>query len=278
MTGIILTTAALYGLLVCGIYIGQRRLMYFPDASVPDPADYCVPEMTALRLPVGGGVEILVWWHPPAGEARPVVIYFHGNADHIGNRGYKARILIDAGYGVLLTSYRYNAGAGGAPSEEALISDGAAAVDFVAAKGVAPRRIVLYGESLGTGIAVALAARRDIGGLILESPYSSVADVARSRYWFVLARWLLRDRYDSIARIGRVEAPILLFHGDADTTIPVRFARKLFAAAPEPKEGHFLPGGTHVDLWDRGAGRLVLDFLARRAAGEQGGEQGRWTG
>ena len=270
MTGTILTVAALYGLLIGGMYIGQRRLMYFPDPSVPDPASHGVPEMTVLRLPVGGGVEILAWWHAPADDARPVVIYFHGNADHIGDRGYKARILIDAGHGLLLTTYRYNAGAGGAPSEEALISDGAAAVDFVAAKGVAPRRIVLYGESLGTGIAVALAARREVGGLILETPYSSVADVARSRYWYVLARWLLRDRYDSMARIGKVHAPILLFHGDADTTIPVRFARKLFAAAPEPKEGHFLPGGTHTDLYDRGAGRLVLDFLGRRVAGKGG--------
>lgn len=268
MTGAILTAVALYGLLVGALYFGQRRLMYFPDSTVPEPAAYGVPEMTALRLPAGGGVEILTWWHPPADETRPVVIYFQGNADHIGNRGYKARILIDAGVGVLLAGYRYNAGAGGEPSEEALISDGAAAVDSVIARGVTPRRIVLYGESLGTGVAVALAAGREIGGLILESPFSSVADVAQSRYWFALARWLVRDTYDSVARIGRVEAPILLFHGDADTTIPVRFARKLFAAAPEPKEGHFLPGGTHVDLWDRGAGRLVLDFLARRAAGE----------
>ncbi len=272
MTGTILTAVALYGLLVGGMYIGQRHLMYFPDHSVPDPATYGVPEMTALRVPVGDGVKILAWWHPPADEARPVVIYFHGNADHIGNRGYKARILIDAGYGLLLTSYRYNAGAGGSPSEEALISDGLAAMDFVAAKGVAPRRIVLYGESLGTGVAVALAARREIGGLILESPFSSVVDVAQRRYWFVLAKWLVRDRYDSMARIGQVKAPILLFHGDADTTIPVHFAAKLFEAAPEPKEGHFLPGGTHTDLYDRGAGRLVLDFLGRCAAGQSSGD------
>ena len=263
MIEILVTGVLVYGLLVAGLYFGQRKLMYFPDNRVPLPAQCGVPEMAALRLPVGDGIDILVWWYPPAEPSRPVIVYFHGNADHIGDRAYKARQLIDAGYGVLLTTYRYNAGSGGRPSEEALLSDAGAAVDFVVSKGVPENRIALYGESLGSGIAVALAAERAVAGLILESPYSSVVEVAQSRYWFALAKWLVHDRYDSMARIGRVKAPILLIHGVADKTIPVRFGRKLFAAAPEPKEGHFLAGAAHIDLYDFGAGGLVLDFLAR---------------
>ena len=99
----------------------------------------------------------------------------------------------------------------------------------------------------------------------METPYSSIAEVAHGRYWFVLAKWLVRDRYDSLARIGNVRAPILLFHGDADNTIPIRFGERLYDAAPEPKEGHFFPGGSHTDLYDHGAGELVMDFMDRCA-------------
>ena len=267
MISVALTMAALYGLLVAALYLGQRRLMYFPDQSTPDPARWGVADMTAIRLPVGGGLKILAWWRPPADSRKPVIVYFHGNADHIGDRAYKARRFIDAGYGILLTTYRYNAGSGGRPSEEALIDDASRAVDFVVSEGVTESRIVLYGESLGSGVAVALAAERKVAGLILETPYSSVVEIAHSRYWFALAKWLVHDRYDSMARIGEVKAPILLLHGEADTTIPVHYGRKLFEAAPEPKEGHFIAGGQHTDLYDFGAGQIVIDFLNRLSAG-----------
>lgn len=267
-TAAVITVLALlaggYVALVTGLYLGQRKLMYFPDDTVPEPRDHGVAEMTALRLPVGDGVASLAWWHPPRDPAWPVVVYFHGNAGHIGERAYKAREMMDAGFGVFLAGYRYNAEAGGAPSEAALLADAQTAMEHVLERGYAVGQIVLYGESLGSGIAVALAARHEVRGLILETPYSSVAEVAQSRYWYTPAKWLIHDRYDSMARIGQVRAPILIFHGDADLTIPIRFARRLYAAAPEPKEAHFLPGGSHTDLYDLGAGKLVVDFLRRR--------------
>ena len=259
-----------YTAMIVALYLGQRALMYFPDDTVPDPRAHGVADMTAVRIPVGNGVESLAWWHPPREPGRPVVVYFHGNAGHIGERAYKARRMIDAGFGVLLAGYRYNAGAGGAPSEAALLADGRTAMRYVLDRGYAMEQLVLYGESLGSGIAVALAADNGVGGLVLETPYSSIADVAQARYWFTPAKWLVRDRYDSMARIGQVRAPILMFHGDADTTIHVRFARRLHAAAPEPKEAHFLPGGGHTDLYDLGAGELVIDFLERRTASVPG--------
>ncbi|UCH73084.1 MAG: alpha/beta hydrolase [Rhodospirillales bacterium] len=255
-----------YAALVAALYAGQRALMYYPDATVPEPADHEVPDMTVVKIPVGEGIESLAWWHPPTEPTGPIVVYFHGNAGHIGERGYKARAMIDAGYGVLLAGYRYNAGAGGKPSEPTLIADGATAMRHVLDLGYGKEQLVLYGESLGSGIAVALAAEHDVAGLILETPYSSVADVAQSRYWYTPAKWLIWDSYDSMARIGRVRAPILLFHGTRDETIPIRFARLLHEAAPEPKEAHFFPGGAHTDLYDHGAARLVIDFLERRAA------------
>lgn len=266
MTGFLIAGVTMYGLLLGGLYFGQRSLIYHPDPTVPEPHEHDVPEMRAIRVPVEGGIEVLCWWHAPADAGRPVVVYFHGNAGHIGERGYKVRHLIDAGFGVLLTSYRYNAQAGGRPAEDLLLADGRALLAHVESRGVAPQRLVVYGESLGSGIAVALAAERPVGGLVLETPYSSLAEVAQNHYWYVPAKWLVRDRYDSMVRIGRVRSPILMLHGDADATIPVRFARRLYEAAPEPKEVRLFPGGGHTDLYERGAGPAVVDFIERHVA------------
>lgn len=265
MLEIVAAAAGGYGVLLAGLYFGQRTLLYRPDATVPQAAAHGVAEMEAIRIPVAEGVESLAWWYPPRRPDRPVVVYFQGNAGHIGERAFKARRMIDAGFGVLLAGYRYNAGAGGAPNEEILIADGQTAIRHVLARGFAPEQLVLYGESLGSGIAVALAAENDVGGLILETPYSSIADVAQAQYWYVPAKWLIWDRFDSLARIGGVRAPILVFHGDADDVIPIRFARRLVDAAPAPKQAHFLPGGSHADLYDFGAGDLVIGFLEERA-------------
>lgn len=252
-----------YCVLVLALFLGQRSALYHPNEIVPDPARYGVPEMSARRIETPDGVAPLAWWAPPPDSNRPVIVYFHGNGGHIGSRAGRARMFIDAGFGVLLAGYRYNAGAGGAPSEEGLIADGRAALAFVTEQGIPADRIVVYGESLGSGVATAVVAEQPVGALVLETPYSSIADLAQDIYWFVPARWLVRDTFDSMARIRKLRAPVLVIHGENDTLIPVRFARKLFDAAPEPKEGHFLPGGTHGNLYRLGAGRLVLDFIRR---------------
>lgn len=247
------------------MYLRQRNFIYFPDHSRPQPHDHDLPQMESIRIRVDNAIEIVAWWHAPADDTHPVLVYFHGNAGHLGERAFKIRQMVAAGYGVLLTTYRYNAGAGGQGSEQALLADARIALDFVNRHGIDDNRIVLYGESLGSGVAVAMAGERDVAGLILETPYSSIAEVAHSHYWFIMAKWLVHDRFNSVARIGKVRAPILLFHGDADTTIPIRFAEKLFNAAPEPKEACYFPGGQHTDLYDHGAGDLVMDFMKRCA-------------
>lgn len=264
----ILTLGAFgYCVLVLMLFLGQRTALYHPTDFVPDPARYGVGDMSARRIETPDGAKLLAWWKPPTEATRPTIVYFHGNAGHLGNRGRQARFFLDAGYGMLLVSWRYNAGAGGSPSEDGLLADGRAALAFVAAQGVDPDHIVLYGESLGTGVAVAMAAETDVAGLVLLYAYSSIADVAQDLFWFAPARWLVHDEFDSMARIAVVRAPILILHGDRDSIIPVKFARRLFDAAPEPKEARFFPDGTHANLYRLGAGDLVLDFIGRQMAG-----------
>ncbi|MFB3134581.1 MAG: alpha/beta hydrolase [Rhodospirillales bacterium] len=275
MTSFIIVAAVVYVVLVAALYVFQRNILYFPDTSVPSPVHSGVPEMQPVTLETEDGLKLLAWYR--AAEGKPVLVYFHGNAGNIGARGFKVRPYLDAGFGVLLVSYRGYGGNPGSPTDEGLYADARAALDFLKARGVAPERTVLYGESLGTGVAVQMASElgpeNPVAALVLEAPFTSMGDVAAHHYPYVPARWLIKDRFDSAAKIGGVKAPVLVIHGDRDRTIPVKFGKLLFEAAVEPKEGRWLEGGDHNDLYDFGAARIVVEFLRARlgVAGPQGG-------
>ncbi len=267
MTNIITVVAVVYVVFVAALYVFQRNIMYFPDSSVPSTVHSGVPEMQPVTLETEDGLKLLAWYR--AAEGKPVLVYFHGNAGNIGARGFKVRPYLDAGFGVLLVSYRGYGGNRGSPTEEGLYADGRAALDFLKARGVAPERTVLYGESLGTGIAVQLASElapeNPVAALVLEAPLTSVGDVAAHHYPFVPgARLLVKDHFDSAAKIARINAPVLIIHGERDRTIPVKFGRMLFEAAAEPKESRWLARGDHNDLYDFGAAQVVVEFLNRR--------------
>jgi hypothetical protein len=165
-----------------------------------------------------------------------------------------------------MLEYRGYGGNPGSPSETGLYADGAAALDFLDHQGIMPNRLVLYGESLGSGVAVRMAGQHEIAGLILEAPFTSVAQVAQYHYPFVPASLLVRDRFDSLSRIRAVKVPILILHGGRDTVIPMRFGRALLDAAPGPKEGWFAPEAGHGDLARFGALDAVAVFLEQRVA------------
>lgn len=268
MAGWVATGLAVYGGLVAALFLFQRQLLYHPATSTPDPALSQVPDMRPVRLKTDDGLDLLAWYKPPA-EGGRLAIYFHGNAGNIGHRGWKARRLIDGGLGVLLVSWRGFGGNAGSPSEDGLLHDARAALAFAVGEGIAPGRVVLYGESLGSGVAVALAAEQaaagsPVGALVLEAPYTSIAEVAQHHYFYIPAKYLVRDRFDSAARIAQVKAPLLVIHGERDRTIPVRFARELFARAAEPKEAVWLPAAGHNDIFEHGAWERLFAFLRAR--------------
>ncbi len=267
MTAWLATGAIVYGGLLAGLYLFQRQLLYLPSASRPDPREAGVPDMRAVRLATGDGLELLAWYKPPA-PGRRLLVYLHGNAGHIGHRGFKARPFLDLGHGVLLVSWRGYGGNAGQPSEEGLLNDARAALAFAAEEGLAHRQVVLYGESLGSGVAVQLAAEaagtgRPVGAVVLEAPFTSIAEVAQYHYFYVPARYMVADKFDSAARVSAVGAPLLVVHGERDRTVPVRFGRELFDAAAEPKEAAWLPEAGHNDLFDHGAAERVRRFLER---------------
>ncbi|MCZ6764468.1 MAG: alpha/beta hydrolase [Alphaproteobacteria bacterium] len=252
-----------YVLVAAVIFFTQRRLMYLPDPTPPSLAQAGVPDMSVVALRTGDGLDLEAWYRPAARDSAPTLVYLHGNAGNIGHRGGKVRPYLDAGFGVLLVSWRGYGGNPGRPTEQGLYEDARAAVAYLSAAGVATTQIVLYGESLGSGPAVHIAAEGDFGAVVLEAPFTSAGDLAQRHYWYLPARALLRDRYDSQSKIARIGAPLLILHGERDQVVPARFGRTLLAAARRPKDGAFFAAAGHNDLYEHGAAQSVIDFLGR---------------
>ena len=216
----------------------QRSLTYYPDRTRPTPAEAGVPELAPVTLKTGDGLALLAWHAPPRADGAPSLLYFHGNAGHIGMRGFKVRAYLNAGLGVLLATWRGYSGNPGTPTEAGLYADGRAARAFLRASGAGDERQILYGESLGTGVAVHLAREAAPAALVLEAPFSSIADIAAGRFPLLPVGPLIVDRFDSAAKIGKVGAPLLIVDR-FDSPIPVRLARKV--RAREPKQAVFIP-------------------------------------
>lgn len=260
--------AALYIALLAFLYFFQRSLIYHPDTTRPVPAHWGVADMSAVTLTATDGQSLLAWWKPPESAEQPVLVFFHGNAGHIGYRGTKIRSYLDSGFGVLLLSWRGYSGNDGKPSEAGLYLDGKAALSFLDAQGVPEEKRVFYGESLGSGVAVELASRGHGGALVLEAPFTSLSAVAASHYPIFPVRWLIWDHFDSVKKIGGIALPILLIHGERDRVVPVKFGRKLLEAANQPKQGIFVPQASHNDLYSYGVASAVRRYLVRKYGGK----------
>jgi uncharacterized protein len=245
--------------LVGALYFCQRSLMYFPTTQRTAPANAGLPQAQEVVLDTSDGEKVIAWHVPPEADM-PVVIFFHGNGDFLAGRAGRFREITADGVGLLALSFRGYAGSTGHPTEDGLHRDAMAAYEFADAR-YSPNRIVLWGYSLGSGVAVALAVERPIAKLVLEAPYTSAADVAASIYPFMPVRLLMKDQFHSDERIQKVKAPILIVHAENDQVIPISFGERLFAMAPEPKRFVPIPRGGHQDLDHHGVVALVLRFL-----------------
>lgn len=248
---------------VCGLlalFLAQRAMLFpAPTTASTSPLDAGFAEAEEHVLATADGEKVIVW-HVPARPGHPVVLYFHGNGDYLAGFFGRFRSIIADGTGIVALSYRGYAGSSGKPSEQGLLMDAAAAYQFTTARYPAGK-IVVWGFSLGSGVAVALAADRPIGKLILEAPYTSIADVAASAFWFAPVRLLIRDNFHSDRRIAQVRVPLLMLHGALDPTIPITFGERLFALANEPKRFVRLARGGHNDLDHFGAIEIARNFI-----------------
>jgi fermentation-respiration switch protein FrsA (DUF1100 family) len=242
------------------LFSAQRSFLFpIPAVTRTSPQQAGFPEAEEHVLDTADGEKVIAW-HVPAKPGHPVILYFHGNGDFLAGFFGRFHDLIADGTGIVAVSYRGYAGSSGYPSEHGLLNDAAAAYAFTVARYDAAR-IVAWGFSLGTGVAVALAAEKPVGRLILEAPYTSTADVAASIFWFLPVRLVMRDQFRSDERIGRVTVPLVIMHGERDPAIPIRFGERLFALAHEPKQFVRFPEGGHENLQNFGAIETARHFI-----------------
>jgi len=248
----------------------QRRLIYLP-ASGPVPASgAAVLGSEEVAFDTEDGLRLRGWFVPGgAGAAGATVLVFNGNAGNRTARAPLAAALAGAGASVLLFDYRGYGGNPGHPSETGLAADARAARSYLLSRpDVRPGSIVYFGESLGAAVAIGLAVEHPPAALVLRSPFTSLADVARLHYPYLPARVLLKDWYDSAGRVRGVRCPLLVLAGDADDIVPAQQSRRLYELAADPKRYVEIPDAGHND-WEMLAGDLLVREVMAVVRGAQ---------
>jgi len=206
--------------------------------------------------------ETLSAWYQPPEDGKPVFMFFHGNGGRLDLMKWRWERILKEGYGIFTLSYRGYPGSTGSPSEEGLIKDAQAGWKWLSAKHNS-NDIIIHGLSLGSGVATALATEVDAKALILEAPFSAVADVAAWRFPTFPARWVIRDKFLSRERIAKVNMPLLVVHGTEDSVIPFHLGERLFKRAVEPKQFITMKGSDHSTLVRDGVYPLIWAYLAK---------------
>lgn len=259
---LLLGALGIYSALLLAGYLLQRRMIYVVDPVHAAPAATGLVGVSELAIPAPDGARVLAWY-AKAKPGQPTLLYFHGNGGSLASRVPRVERFQGQGWGILMMTYRGYGGSTGTPTEADNIADAIRAFDRLLAEGVPAHDIVLYGESLGSGVATQVAQVRPAAGLILDAPFTSVPDVAARRFPMAPVRALVTERYETAKIIGQIKMPILILHGTLDRTVPVDMGRTLARLAPEPKTFVEFPRGGHSDLYLNGNDALgaVRTFL-----------------
>lgn len=232
----------------------QRFFIYYPLKSLPNPQHFAAQDMQSVMLSTQDGLELHAWYHPPKVHY-PNILYLPGNAGHRGYRMNLARHFINAGFGILLVDYRGYGGNPGRPNEQGLYADARAGMAFLNKQS---QSIIIYGESIGTGVAIQMATEFPICSLILQSPFTSFT--ALKQYIYPWIPIFIYDKYDSLRKITSIHVPILIVHGKKDKIVPYRQSMMLFEHANQPKKLVSFADKGHNNLWDEGFIQTILKF------------------
>ncbi len=248
-----------YLVLLLIYFFRQSHFIYVPAQHLKAPTAYGLTDFSIVSVKTKDGLTLKAWYHP-ATPHKPTLLFLHGNAGHIGDRAYTVQPYLKEGFGVFLFEYRGYGDNPGRPSETNNIADAQVALQDLRQDSAC---IVVYGESLGTGVAVALAAQNKVAALILESPFSRLSNVAKKHYPFLPVDLLLRERYDSIDSIAHIHTPVLLMHGTKDEVVPVAESEMLYQAAVPPKSLVIAADKAHNDMDSIWMANVVTAFLRK---------------
>ncbi|UCH27374.1 MAG: alpha/beta hydrolase [Trueperaceae bacterium] len=259
---VVLILIVAYALVVATAYVWQRRLLYFPDTHRPSSGQLQV--LGLQYWPSGDGYRGVIS-EPATPDIRGTVVVFHGNAGAAWQRDYYPQALVPLGYRVVLAEYPGYGGRPGRPTEETFVTDAKTTIDRVYQEFGGP--LFLWGESLGAGVAAAVAADPPVpvDSVVLITPWDTLGDLAQSLYWYLPAKLLMRDRYDNIGNLRSFEGPVAVLMAERDEVIPPRRSSRLYESLPGPKRLWVFPGAGH-NSWPTGPAEKwwleVVDFVS----------------
>ena len=242
---VFLSLIILYLSICAYMYIFQRNFLYHPYKNNYLRGEKLNAEIKEIFIPSTEGITLKSWFYKNPNN-KYTVLFFHGNAGELGNRIYKLNELKNLNLNYLIISWRGFSGNKGSPTEQGLYNDAKSAVEWLEKNNIKKNKIILYGESLGTGVAVEVGQNQDFAGIILESPYTSIVDAAKIYYPYLPVDLILKDKYLSLKKIKNINSPVLLMHGGADIIIPIAMGKKLFNEIQSKKYGYFPQSDRHM--------------------------------
>jgi len=253
----------LYLGLLAVLYVVQRDIQYPLDPVRLDPKEAGVLAAEEITLQLDDGT-VVIAWRAQSRKGKPTILYFHGNAGSLQHRAHRFVEFTNAGYGLMALSYPGYGGSQGTPSEKSIMEAAFLAYDQLRIEGIQPDRIVIYGNSLGSGVSVQVASQRLVGGLILEAAYFSIVDVVQDNFPVFPIALLLKDQFRSDLWAGKISSPTLMIHGRQDRTIPHISGEKLSRMIRSLTRFVSIENGGHNNLWELGARQEIATFLSER--------------
>ena len=236
---------AVYLVITLSLYFFQRKKLYYPEENNYS-GDHLIVSIEKVKIKTQDNIELLSWYHEKNVNDYKTILFLHGNAGSLKNRIHKINHFKDMNINFLLLAWRGFSGNNGYPTEKGIYEDAKSAVRWLNSEGVIEENIVIYGESLGTGVAVELAQNKNFAGIILESPFTSMVDAAKNKYPFFPIKLLLKDKYESDKKIKNIKSPILIMHGEVDKLVPFWMGEKMYELANEPKYSYFSKYDNHM--------------------------------
>ena len=251
---LILIIFLIYSSVLVFLYFYQRNLLYHPNENNYS-GDKISVDIKKVKITTSDNIELLGWYHEKNPKNYKTLVFFHGNAGSLENRIHKLNHFQDMDINFLIIAWRGFSGNNGKPSEEGLYEDGRSTINWLIKNGIRKEDIILYGESLGTGVATYLAQNKKFAGIILETPFTSMVDAAKKFYPYIPVNLILKDKFENSKKIKNIKIPILIMHGEADQIVPFSMGKKIFEMANEPKYSYFTKYDNHMMEYNE---KLVL--------------------